>query len=81
MTLQLFPIPGLPDVRPGDDLAGLVLAGLRSAGLEPADGDVVTVTQKVVSKAEGRVVPEADGGKAAWVDRETARVVARRDDL
>ncbi len=81
MTLELFPIPGLPDVRPGDDLAALVLAGLRSAGLEPADGDVVTVTQKVVSKAEGRVVPEADGGKAAWVDRETARVVARRDDL
>jgi coenzyme F420-0:L-glutamate ligase/coenzyme F420-1:gamma-L-glutamate ligase len=45
------------------------------------DGDVVAVTQKVVSKAEGRVVPEGPRGKDEWVARETRRVVARRGDL
>ena len=44
------------------------------------DGDVVAVTQKVVSKAEGRSCRTGDG-RAAWVARETARVVARRGDL
>lgn len=47
---------GLPEVRPGDDLAGLILAALDRAGLAPAQGDVLVVTQKVVSKAEGRLV-------------------------
>jgi coenzyme F420-0:L-glutamate ligase/coenzyme F420-1:gamma-L-glutamate ligase len=45
------------------------------------DGDVVVVTQKVVSKAEGRVVPEEGDGRLAWVERETRRVVARRGEL
>ena len=44
------------------------------------DGDVVAVTQKMVSKAEGRVVPQGDGPEA-WVERETERAVARRGDL
>src|SRR5438034_1238411 len=50
---------------------------LRALGAR--SGDVVVVTQKVVSKAEGRVVP--DGDRAGWVERETERVVARRGDL
>jgi coenzyme F420-0:L-glutamate ligase/coenzyme F420-1:gamma-L-glutamate ligase len=45
------------------------------------DDDVVVVTQKVVSKAEGRVVREAPVGKAGWVAREARRIVARRGDL
>jgi coenzyme F420-0:L-glutamate ligase/coenzyme F420-1:gamma-L-glutamate ligase len=49
--LEVIPVDGLPEVRPGDDLAGLIA---RNAGLR--DGDVVVVAQKVVSKAEGRVV-------------------------
>jgi coenzyme F420-0:L-glutamate ligase/coenzyme F420-1:gamma-L-glutamate ligase len=51
--LQLWAVPGLPRIRPGDDLAALV-AG--RAGGELADGDVVVFAQKVVSKAEGRLV-------------------------
>jgi coenzyme F420-0:L-glutamate ligase/coenzyme F420-1:gamma-L-glutamate ligase len=76
VSLQILPVRGLPEVDPGADLAALI----AEAGPELRDGDVVTVTQKVVSKAEGRVVPDT-GGKESWVDRETRRVVARRGDL
>jgi coenzyme F420-0:L-glutamate ligase/coenzyme F420-1:gamma-L-glutamate ligase len=71
----------MPEVAAGDDLAGLVLESLTAAGFSLADGDILVVTQKVVSKAEGRVVPEGPEGKAGWVARETRRVVARRGDL
>jgi len=73
MTLEVIPVPGLPEIGPGDDLADL---------LDPVDirdGDVVVVTQKVVSKQEGRVVPAAD--RDAAIAAETVRVVAARDDL
>jgi coenzyme F420-0:L-glutamate ligase / coenzyme F420-1:gamma-L-glutamate ligase len=76
--IEVLPVEGLPEVRPGDDLADLLSPALSAIGIR--DGDVVAVTQKVVSKAEGRVVPEG-AGRAAWVEQETSRVVARRDDL
>ncbi|MGZ8607728.1 MAG: coenzyme F420-0:L-glutamate ligase [Actinomycetota bacterium] len=76
--IEVLPVAGLPEVREGDDLAELLAPALSGIGVR--DGDVVAVTQKVVSKAEGRVVPEG-AGRAAWVERETSRVVARRDDL
>ena len=79
MSIELLPVEGLPEVRPGDDLATLLAEPLGSVGVR--DGDVVAVTQKIVSKAEGRVVREADGGREAWVERETRRLVARRGDL
>jgi coenzyme F420-0:L-glutamate ligase/coenzyme F420-1:gamma-L-glutamate ligase len=79
MSIEVLPVEGLPEVRPGDDLATLLAGPLGSMGVR--DGDVVAVTQKIVSKAEGRVVPEADGGREAWVERETRRLVARRGDL
>jgi coenzyme F420-0:L-glutamate ligase/coenzyme F420-1:gamma-L-glutamate ligase len=50
------PLTGLPEVRPGDDLAGLLLA----TGVELRAGDVIAVAHKVVSKAEGRIVDLAD---------------------
>ena len=78
MNIEVFPLEGLPEVRPQDDLAMLLAEPLGSMGVR--DGDVVTVTQKIVSKAEGRVVPLGDG-REAWVERETRRVVARRGDL
>jgi coenzyme F420-0:L-glutamate ligase/coenzyme F420-1:gamma-L-glutamate ligase len=81
MRVELIPVPGLPEVRPGDDLVQMLAAGLRASGLQLRDGDVLAVTQKIVSKAEGRVVSEASANKAEWVARETRRVVARRDDL
>ena len=77
MTISITPLKDLPEVRPGDDLAGLLIEPLRS--VEAVDGDVLAVTQKIVSKAEGRLVP--GDSRAEWVERETARVVARRGDL
>jgi coenzyme F420-0:L-glutamate ligase / coenzyme F420-1:gamma-L-glutamate ligase len=71
VTLTVVAPDGVPEVRPGDDLAALVTA---SMALE--DGDVVLVTSKVVSKAEGRLVPGSD--RDAVLPAETARVVARR---
>jgi coenzyme F420-0:L-glutamate ligase / coenzyme F420-1:gamma-L-glutamate ligase len=51
IVLQLFPVAGLPIVQPGDDLAALLADALRP--LQPAQGDVLVVTSKIVSKAEG----------------------------
>lgn len=54
--ISLIPLAGIPEVRPGDDLAGLIEAALAAAGIGLEADDVLVVTQKVVSKAEGRVV-------------------------
>lgn len=56
MSLTLTALPGLPLVKAGDDLATLILHGLDSAGIQLQEGDVLVVAQKVVSKAEGRMV-------------------------
>jgi coenzyme F420-0:L-glutamate ligase/coenzyme F420-1:gamma-L-glutamate ligase len=77
VSVEIVPLSGLPEVRPGDDLASLLEAPLRATGV--LDGDVVAVTSKIVSKAEGRLV-EADD-RAEAVAAETRRVVARRGDL
>jgi len=79
VSVEILPVLGVPEVAPGDDLAGLLEPPLRTLG--PRDGDVLAVTQKAVSKAEGRVVPEGEGGRSAWVARESVREVARRGDL
>ena len=76
--VSVMPVEGLPEIAPGDDLPSIVARAVGDTGCR--DGDVVVVTQKVVSKSEGRVVPE-DGDHAEWVRRETRRVVARRDEL
>jgi coenzyme F420-0:L-glutamate ligase / coenzyme F420-1:gamma-L-glutamate ligase len=78
--LTITPVHGVPEVRPGDDLAGM----LADAAPDLADGDVLVVTQKVVSKAEGaleQVDPEDPRGHRAIVERESVRVVRRRGDL
>jgi len=59
-SLTLTALPGLPLVRPGDDLAALILAGLSRAEIVLAGGDVIAIAQKVVSKAEGRLVRLGD---------------------
>lgn len=56
MTLSFHPLPNIPLVKPGDNLAELVVGALHDAGLEACDGDVLIVAQKLVSKAEGRQV-------------------------
>ena len=60
MTLQVFGVPGLPEIVPGSDLAAMILTAAAEAGTPLADGDVVVVTSKIVSKAEGRLVELAD---------------------
>ncbi|MFE9685549.1 coenzyme F420-0:L-glutamate ligase [Streptomyces sp. NPDC006285] len=72
---RVWALPGLPEVRPGDDLAKLI----AGAGPDLLDGDVLLVTSKIVSKAEGRVVEATD--REAAIDAETVRVVARRGPL
>jgi len=78
--VRVIPVVGLPDFRPGDDLAGAIAAA--APWIE--DGDVVVVTSKAVSKVEGRLVPapaDPTGREAARqrvVDAETVRVVAAR---
>ncbi|SNY28535.1 coenzyme F420-0:L-glutamate ligase [Paractinoplanes atraurantiacus] len=78
--LEIRPVRGIGDVVAGDDLADLITA----AAPWLADGDVLVVTSKIVSKAEGRLVevpadgPERDAARAAALESETARVVARR---
>jgi coenzyme F420-0:L-glutamate ligase/coenzyme F420-1:gamma-L-glutamate ligase len=59
MAVLVLPVPGLPAIRPGDDLAALLAAAIEEARLGAREGDVLVVCQKVVSKAEGRVVPLA----------------------
>src|SRR6266704_4099090 len=56
MAVTLTPVLDIPMVRPGDDLAGLLIAACERNALAPADGDVLVVAQKIVSKAEGRYV-------------------------
>ncbi|HZG95276.1 MAG TPA: coenzyme F420-0:L-glutamate ligase, partial [Mycobacteriales bacterium] len=74
---------GLPEVAPGDDLADLIAA----SDLDLRDGDVVVVTSKVVSKAEGRLVAapgtpaEREAARQAAIDGESVREVARRGTL
>lgn len=53
-TLSLHVLPGMPLVQPGDNLADLILAGIAEAGLTLQPHDILVVTSKIVSKAEGR---------------------------
>jgi coenzyme F420-0:L-glutamate ligase/coenzyme F420-1:gamma-L-glutamate ligase len=75
-TVTLTPLHGIPEVRPGDDLADLVDAGLRASGVTLLDGDVVVVSSKVASKALGLVTDDANRERV--VAGETERVVAER---
>jgi coenzyme F420-0:L-glutamate ligase / coenzyme F420-1:gamma-L-glutamate ligase len=77
VTVELFPLEGLPEIGPGDDLPAILAPPLRDLGL--LAGDVVAVTQKVVSKAEGRLAAATD--RDGVVAAETVRVVARRGEL
>ena len=73
--VSVFGVAGIPEISPGDDLAALIAAALRENGQDLRDRDVLVVTSKVVSKAEGRVL-SADREDA--IAAETVRVVARR---
>ena len=71
--LELIALDGIGEVEPGDDLAGLIAGALDASGLTLADADCVVVTQKVVSKAEGRLVELSSVDPSpmaiAWAER------------
>ncbi len=82
--LEVFAVEGIGEVRPGDDLAGLIVAAVDAGEHDLADGDVVVVTQKVVSKAENRLVaidPDDPHAHRPLVLEESVRVLRRRGDL
>lgn len=56
MPLSLTPLAGVPHIQPGDDLAGILLDALLESRIEVLDGDILVLAQKIVSKAEGRMV-------------------------
>jgi coenzyme F420-0:L-glutamate ligase / coenzyme F420-1:gamma-L-glutamate ligase len=80
MTLEILPVGGIGEVHPGDDLAAMI----AQAAPWLRDGDVLVVTSKIVSKAEGRLVdvpedgPQRDAARDEVLAAETARPVARR---
>lgn len=79
--LSIWGLTGIPEVQPGDDLVALIAeaAAAQAAG-DPAgalaDGDILVVTSKIVSKAEGRQVPASEREKA--ISEDTVRIVAER---
>jgi len=78
-SLTVLPVTGMGEIRPGDDVAQLV-----AEHAEVAEGDVVVVTQKIVSKAEGRLVevtPDDPRARVAVVEGEAVRVLRRRGEL
>ncbi len=78
--VEILPVPGLPEFRPGDDLA----AAIAAAAPWLLDGDIVVVTSKVVSKCEGRIVTapedadERDALRRRLIHQEAVRVLARK---
>jgi coenzyme F420-0:L-glutamate ligase/coenzyme F420-1:gamma-L-glutamate ligase len=80
----VFGITGMAEVAPGDDLAAAIVAAVEAGPDELRAGDVVVVTQKVVSKAEGQLVaidPDDPDAHRPLVERESVRVLRRRGQL
>ncbi len=83
-SVSVIPITGIGEVSAGDDVATLIADALSASGLELLDGDIVVVTHKIVSKAEGRVVELPDDGPDAHrylVDQEATAIIRRRGNL
>lgn len=82
MTLELHPLLGIGEVRPGDDVAAALVASIEEVG--PLEGDVLVVTHKIVSKAEGAVreiVGDEEEFKKALVEEVARSIIRRRGDL
>lgn len=82
--LRIIPILGMAEVRPGDHLADLVAGAAAGQGTPLLDRDCVVVTQKIVSKAEGRLValdPDDLDARRVLIEQESRRILRRRGDL
>ncbi len=76
--LEVIPIEGVAEIRAGDDLAAALMYAVIKSGQELRDGDVLVVTHKVVSKAEGRVVDAPDDESYRRLAEEEAEAILRR---
>ncbi len=76
--VELIPLPGVPEIAPGADLATLVVESCEQAGLELRDHDLVCIAQKAVSKAEGKLITLPPGADSAAARRRIAREEAVR---
>lgn len=84
MTFSIHPVPGLPEIHPGDDLAALLADALARAGLGPLAGDILVVTHKVVSKAEGalaRLEGDEEASYRRLAQEQAVEILRRRGDL
>ena len=83
-ALSIFPVDGIGEIRPGDEIAELIASAATAQGTPLADRDCLVVTQKIVSKAEGRLVPldplDRDA-RRKLVEQESVRIVRTRGDL
>ena len=82
--IQIHPVGGIPEVRPEDDIVAAIQEGLKSTELDLEDGDVVVVTHKIVSKAEGAIVqvdPDDPDAHRKVAAAEAVSVLRRRGDL
>ena len=82
--MSVRPVPGIGEVQPGDDVAALITGAMRAANLSLLDGDVVVVTHKIVSKAEGQVVELPDDGPDSHrrlVEEQAEAIIRRRGNL
>jgi coenzyme F420-0:L-glutamate ligase/coenzyme F420-1:gamma-L-glutamate ligase len=81
-AVQILPISGIPEIEPGDDVATTILETLSATETSLRAGDVLVVTHKVVSKAEGRIIDgNDDAAYRAAVEDEAVRIIRRRGDL
>lgn len=80
--IELHPLSGMPEIAAGDDVSTEILAACRRSSLDLTDGDIVAVTHKIVSKAEGRTAEVlTDADYRALIATEAAEIIRRRGDL
>jgi coenzyme F420-0:L-glutamate ligase/coenzyme F420-1:gamma-L-glutamate ligase len=83
-AVTIFPIEGVPEIQRGDVLAEVLVAAARVQGKPLEERDCLVVTQKIVSKAEGRIVPldaSDPAARRALIEAESVRVLRRRGEL
>ena len=83
MTVSVIPLEGIGEAEPGDDVTELLIGGLEASQVTLREGDVVVVTHKLISKAEGRIEEVGTGPDAhrELILRESSAILRRRDAL
>ena len=82
MSIEIYPIRGIPEVVPGNDLAALIVEGLEASQISLFEHDILVITHKVVSKAEGRIESAPDDrAYRNLAEREARSILRRRGDL